>query len=305
MQDSKAISEDVKELFQMIKAQADEYSNAFELLEQKTSEFNNTIESLNSYKDFFKNEFSHLSADTKIYVNATIKELENRLDKVTTIYDNLDNINSLKEALYQLQDRLKKQYSHVDNIVDEFKNRAEVELGSTLMSLKFRLEKEIDNLSNKYEARIDLKLKRLESQVLNYDQKIISIVDYQNKEFKSLKDDVDSLRYKVNKLFHSEENRESKHEFKNTQILQLQVKFDEKIENINKLIKQLRDEDMKGITDSIPIEAFSTEISNLKNISNHANLEIEATMKKLGVAQAIAIGSLVIAIIALLVGFAI
>lgn len=305
MQDSKAISIEVKELFNVIKTQADEYADAFELLHAKTAEFNHTIESLNRYKDFFKNEFTQLSSETKTSVNSFIKELEDKLNKVEKIYDNLDAINSLKDALYSLQEKLKKQYNQADNIIEGFKSKADLELESTLMSLKFRMEKEIDNMSNKYDAKIDFKLKRLESQLLNYDQKIVSIVDYQNKEFKSIKDDVDSLRYKVNKLFHnSEDAKIGRHEIKNTQILQLQERFDEKFEQLNRVIKQLKDEEMKGISDSIPMDTFTSEINKLSSQSINTNKELELTLKKLGVAQAVAIGSLVLSIIALAVGFA-
>ncbi len=304
MLETKALSPEVKELFQLITSQADDYSKAFENLNQKISEFNNTIESLNNYKDYFTKEFTQLSKDTKLDVNAILKELEYKLDRVTLIHDNLENIYAFKYSLFQLSEKLKKQYNSADTIIEAFKSKSEADLESTLTYLKFKLEKEIEYVSHRYEARIDLKVKRLESQLLNYDQKFISIVDYQNKEFKSIKDDVDSLRYKVNKLFHSEDAKETKHELKNIQFLQLQEQFDEKIENLNKVIKQSRDESMKGITDSIPIDKFNAELSSLKAISINTHSEIEIALKKLGIAQGIAIGSLIVSIIAITVGFA-
>ncbi len=164
------------------------------------------------------------------------------------------------------------------------------------------MEKEIESLSQKFEAKIDFKLKRLESQLMNYDNKIVSIIDYQNREFKSVKDDVDSLRYKVNKTIGGEV-KIGNTEFKNAQIEQLKERFDEKIESVYKTIKQLRDEEMKSISDSIPTDAILLDINTIKTSLGEANSKTEALLKKLSMAQGFAVASLILAILAMTAGF--
>ena len=301
MQEIKSISPELNNLFNTIEAQADEYARAFDVLTHKLHEFDNNLHTLERFKSFFSNEFTELAADTKLSINNSLSELDHTLSKVITLHTQFEQIAAFKDSLVLLHNQLRNLISTADVSINEFKSKSNLELGSTLNAMKYRIEKEIESLSQKFETKIDFKLKRLETQLLNYDQKIASVIDYQNKEFRDIKNDLDSIRGKVHSLFKDKDpDIASRKNKTNSQITQLQELMEEKLDTIRKQLKQVNDvaNDDSKIENSF--YAVNDKINSLLEQIAESKQALANSERKIGSLQVITAISTVIALIAVI-----
>lgn len=299
MQEIKAISPELNNLFNTIESQAEEYANAFDMLSQKFHEFDHNLQTLEQFKKYFSTEFTELAADTKLSINTSLSELDHKLSKVITLHTQFEQIVSFKDSLILLHNQLRSLINTADNSINEFKGKSNLELGSTLNAMKYRVEKEIESLSQKFETKIDFKLKRLETQLINYDQKIANVIDYQNKEFRDIKNDLDSIRGKVHNLFKDKAPElDTKRHKSNSQITQLQDLFEEKIDAIRKQLKQVND----LVNDKSQVEnsfyAVDDRITNILELLTEAKQTLSLSNGKIKSLQVVTAISTVIALIA-------
>lgn len=301
MQEIKAISPELNNLFNTIESQAEEYANAFDMLSQKSHEFDHNLQTLEQFKKYFSTEFTELAADTKLSINTSLSELDHKLSKVITLHTQFEQIVSFKDSLILLHNQLRSLINSADNSINEFKGKSNLELGSTLNAMKYRIEKEIESLSQKFETKIDFKLKRLETQLINYDQKIASVIDYQNKEFRDIKNDLDSIRGKVHNLFKDKAPElDTKRNKSNSQITQLQDLFEEKLDAIRRQLKQVND----LVNDKTHVEnsfyAVDDRIANILELLTDAKQTLSLSNSKIKSLQIVTAISTVIAIIAVI-----
>lgn len=299
MQEIKAISPELNNLFNAIETQADEYAQAFDVLSQKLHEFDHNMRALEQFKKYFSTEFTELAADTKLSINTSLSELDHTLSKVITLHAQFEQIVSFKDSLILLHNQLRSLINTADNSINEFKGKSNLELGSTLNAMKYRVEKEIESLSQKFETKIDFKLKRLETQLINYDQKIANVIDYQNKEFRDIKNDLDSIRGKVHNLFKDKAPElDTKRNKSNSQISQLQELFEEKLETIRKQLKQINDiaNDKSQVENSF--YAVDDRITNILELLTEAKQTLSLSNGKIKSLQVVTAISTVIALIA-------
>ena len=299
MQEIKAISPELNNLFNSIESQADEYAKAFELLAHKIHEFDLNLKTIEQFKNYFSHEFTELAAETKLNITTSLAELDQTLSKVMSLHSQFEQIVSFKESLILLHNQLRGIINSADAIINDFKSKSNLELSSTLNAMKYRVEKEIENLSQKFESKIDFKLKRLETQLLNYDQKIAGVIDYQNKEFRDVKNDLDSLRSKVHNLFKDKEpDSQAKKNKTNSQISQLQDLFEEKLDAIRKHLKQVSDvaNDKSQIENSF--YAVDDKITNILELLAETKQALKHSNNKIKSLQAITAISAIIALIA-------
>ncbi len=279
---SNAISPELDDLFSTIERQTEQYANAFEKLDSEINKFENNIQTLEQFKAFFSNEFTSLAAETKVNIHTSLSELDEKLHKVLNLHSQFEQIVSFRESLILLHNQLRTLINATSTNLTEFKTRSDFELTSTLNSIRFRINKEIEALSTKYESKIDFKLKRLETQLLTYDQKIANVIDYQNRELKEVRDDLDSMRGKVHGLFKDKEPDELNRKNKaNSQITILQDMFDEKFDYLKKQLKQVNDIANDDSQHHKAIDKLNTEISAIMGALNEIrSLNKENTQKQ-------------------------
>lgn len=196
MENSKAISPEIKALFDTIKLQAKDYADAFDILDKEIKELKTLKDSVaNLAIKLHERVESTLNESNKIFQD-TFATLEPKVNKVIKVYDELDGIRELKESLITLHASLKRHSYEFNSSLEALTNRAEVEIDSTLLNLRNRIEKEVESETQKIEVKIALKLRHLEGKILGFDQKIWNMSDAQAREYKSLSDEIDSIRSK-------------------------------------------------------------------------------------------------------------
>jgi hypothetical protein len=197
MEESKAISPETKGLFDTIRAQAKEYAEAFDFLKREKEE----LMRLKSLLYDTQSEISAKAGDlfNEIHKNVieTLSLIESKTEKTIKIYDELENIRTLRDSLYSLSESLKKQAVELQSTNQMFKSRADIEIESTILEIRSKAEKEIESQIQKMELRLALKLKNIESKILNFDQKLLSISDFQGREYRTLLEEIESCKLKA------------------------------------------------------------------------------------------------------------
>jgi DNA repair exonuclease SbcCD ATPase subunit len=296
MQESKAISSEIQELFQKISEQAEQYSSAYVAIDKKINQLDELALSLEKFRVNKTSELEDLANSTKWEINKSLEALKSKLDKAEEIYEKLNDILELKRNIHELSENLKNEHNSAAEAIRAFKTISANELDSTLNGVRFKVEKEIEGLAQKFEMKIDFKLKRLESQLFNYDQKIAGIIEFENGEFKKIRDDLDSVRGKVHNLFQDRAQAQKKSDATG-QIELLKENIDERILSINREIIQ-----MKKQKNDIVHEDTSDIIKNeLRNELNQIADEKFKEIKKTNKTNTIAIITIVISLISILI----
>lgn len=215
MENTKAISPEVKGLFDTIRRQAEQYKEAFVLLENVRQVYEDDRRAAKTLFEKIKLDSDAAIKDVKKQVDETLEIIEAKTDQNIKIYDDLDNVRQLRNSLAALYDKVKKQYYEIDStltsvkskasseleeLIKNARSRSEVELESTLNHVRDSVDKEIDNLMKKLEVRLLLNLKQLESKFLRFDKKLWEISDNQAREYKRLGDLIESLGINLSEL---------------------------------------------------------------------------------------------------------
>ncbi|MFN3269234.1 MAG: hypothetical protein ACK42G_01470 [Candidatus Kapaibacteriota bacterium] len=127
MEESKAISPEIKGLFETIKQQAIEYSKAFEFFEQTQREI---VSKLKELDEFAQNISNSLDGKVKIIedaVNNFVEDFQQKSANFEIFYRNLEYVEKLKNELTKLNSELKVKLLEVDNLVKTLENKIEME----------------------------------------------------------------------------------------------------------------------------------------------------------------------------------
>ncbi|HOQ49726.1 MAG TPA: hypothetical protein PLV01_07855, partial [Candidatus Kapabacteria bacterium] len=101
----------------------------------------------------------------------------------------------LKDDIVSLQNNSAKFVEEMDKALKFFKKKSELELESTLIGLKSKIEKEVAVESQKIELRINMRLKQLEAALIGLDEKVKSFETNFSSVIKKLSLDIDIIKH--------------------------------------------------------------------------------------------------------------
>ena len=217
MERIKSISPEIIGLFDKIIQQAEEYHRAFELLDKKVKDFDAAINRLNEMETKISKDAE--SAISKINTNIleSIILLKNKTEETIKLANDLGDINAFKKEMEQLKDDIISLQNNSAKIVEEmdkslkfFKKKSELELESTLIGLKSKIEKEVAVESQKIELRINMRLKQMESALIGLDEKVKSFEVNFSSVIKKISLDIDIIKhgYSLDLEQHNEYNNQ-------------------------------------------------------------------------------------------------
>jgi SMC interacting uncharacterized protein involved in chromosome segregation len=111
MEESKALSPEVKGLFATVKSQAREYTEAFERLNIELARFETLRTELNKVPDQIRYEVNNTIQELKKNFDESVELLEVKFDRISDIFNNIDNIKDLRDELQILSKKLNQQNS--------------------------------------------------------------------------------------------------------------------------------------------------------------------------------------------------
>ncbi len=225
MEETKAISPEVKGLFDTIKSQAKEYEKAFKYIEIEKLKLEQQRKDLDRLMDELRNEVSYTTLKLNQKVQDSLSFIETRTEKTIKIYDNLENIVDLRDSLSQLHGLVKKQVSEVenflkveipktlkefDNLLKNVKVKSESELENILINFRQKFEKYLETETQKLDQKNAIKFKQQETRLITLEQKLNSLFDTHQKDIKRTLEEFTELRNKVSSAsFYGEDKNEA------------------------------------------------------------------------------------------------
>ncbi|ROL57716.1 hypothetical protein D9V84_03050 [Bacteroidetes/Chlorobi group bacterium Naka2016] len=194
MEESKAISPEIKGLFETIKQQAIEYSKAFEFFEQTQREI---VSKLKELDEFAQNISNSLDGKVKIIedaVNNFVEDFQQKSANFEIFYRNLEYVEKLKNELTKLNSELKVKLLEVDNLVKTLENKIEMEFENYAQKSMERIEEETESTLKMLEVKYSLKFKSIDEKLTNFDQKLLNLTVSQSRFSKAIYDDVDTIK---------------------------------------------------------------------------------------------------------------
>lgn len=202
MERIKSISPEIIGLFDKIIQQAEEYQRAFELLDKKMKDFDAAIARLNEMEAKISKDAEFAISKINTNILESIILLKNKTEETIKLANDLGDINAFKKEMEQLKDDIVSLQSNSAKFVEEmdkslkfFKKKSELELESTLIGLKSKIEKEVAVESQKIELRINMRLKQLESAVIGLDEKVKSFEVNLSSVIKKISLDIDIIKH--------------------------------------------------------------------------------------------------------------
>jgi hypothetical protein len=203
MEESKALSPEVRGLFDTIKKQAHEFAAAFRVFEQEKRKFEEQCKLLETNDSKMKSLANSLRSQVKeaiIEVNRnadeTLRVFEHANSQNLKIFREMENVTKIKHELAYLQKEIRSGLVDITSSVESFRQKSKIEIDSTISQVKNRVDKQIEGEIQKLELRNSVKLRQYESKFLSYDQKLWALNDSQSREIRSLLDNIDSLKRK-------------------------------------------------------------------------------------------------------------
>lgn len=276
MEESKAISSEIKGLFEVIKLQTDEYNQAFQVLHSKIEELLNIKNDIDSFKSKISAEFYSFVRNSQNKLDDAVTAFNSKLDKTNALYENLNEIKILKEELKNSDLKLQELLKSSDSFINSFRTNTTTELNSLVRDIKLRTDKEFSSLNAKLDTKLDLKFKRIESRIAGYDQKLLTLNDNQLKDFNLFNDKLENFNERLIKSkLPTSDNMINNEEFINSQLNDLiQSLTDDIYKSINNLDKKLSNIETKIITleSDFSLSSLNNLINkNLKDIPQKAD----------------------------------
>ncbi|MCX6153336.1 MAG: hypothetical protein NT007_04165 [Candidatus Kapabacteria bacterium] len=200
MEDSRAISPEIKGLFNKVREQAHEFTQAFELLAQEKRKFEmHTLFFLDSARSLRTEVETDIDILKKDVLNI-VHDIERKTEKTIKIYSDLSTIISLKDELIKLHDVLKVTKNEILAFSEEIKLQNEIDFETAISAFKTKFDKDIEDLAYKIEIRLSMKIKNFESAIFATEQKLIDLEERQLRQSRDFNKDLETVRTNIAKV---------------------------------------------------------------------------------------------------------
>lgn len=279
---SKAISNELNELFSTVEKQTLEYAQAFSYISAKIAEFDSKMANLNSFRDEYTSNIAMLTNETRQTVTSLSEDLRSQLDLVVRLNTEYVHIVEFKESLIAMYNKMKFIINQNDLNQREFKNRIETETQKFINVCKVRSEKALESSI----ATIDEKIANVSKEIST---KIVASNEQISASVKEVKVDIASINGTLTK----HENEIAVLKEHGAEEVEL---FESKEETgLEKELATLKDENKK-LSDKVKeLSALEEKIIDLKAKVKDMPMQKQAKAQN----NTIAIVGLIIAIIAL------
>lgn len=200
MDESKAISSELKGLFETIKQQAIEYSRAFEFFEKEKQEIIQKQNQLTEFSRVLATEVGNKIHSLETKIDNFLGEFDQKTASIESIYKNLSSIESMNNNMTTLHSELKIYLLEVDNLLKTLENRIEKEFELLYNKLYKKLYEELDTTFKKLEVKYVFKFKSLDEKIINFDQKLLNLTVNQSNFSKTIYNDIETIRTNLHNL---------------------------------------------------------------------------------------------------------
>ncbi len=223
MEESKAISPEIKGLFETIKKQAAEYSRAFEFFEEEKKAIIRQRRELEDLMNILTEELNQKLQQFERNFTEYVATIEERAQSINEVYQQLESIAELNKSMTNLNSELKVKLLEVDSLLKTLSNRIDSEFENLQNKLNQKFQENLETTLKRMEVKYSLKFKSLDEKVINFEQKILNSTVTFSRFSKSFYDEIDSIK----------ENLQNLKETIYDERQRIEARFSEFMENLN------------------------------------------------------------------------
>jgi len=197
MDESKAIGPEIKGLFETIKKQAIEYSKAFDFFEQTKRDIIVKLQELDNFTENISNLLEEKVEFLENRFNDFVTSFQEKTAKIENVYQNLEQIESLKNELSKLHSDLKVKLLEVDNLLKTLENKVEMEFENYTQKTIQRIEEQTDSTLKVLEVKYALKFKSIDEKLSNIERNMLNLTVSQSRSSRAIYDDIDTLKENI------------------------------------------------------------------------------------------------------------
>jgi predicted nucleic acid-binding Zn-ribbon protein len=197
MDESKAIGPEIKGLFETIKKQAIEYSKAFDFFEQTKRDIILKLQELDNFTENISKLLEEKVEFLENRFNDFVTSFQEKTAKIENVYQNLEQIESLKNELSKLHSDLKVKLLEVDNLMKTLENKVEMEFENYTQKTIQRIEEQTDSTLKVLEVKYALKFKSIDEKLSNIERNMLNLTVSQSRSSRAIYDDIDTLKENI------------------------------------------------------------------------------------------------------------
>jgi hypothetical protein len=174
---TKALSPEVKDLFQTVSGQADLYKSAYAQIERHLQWATSEKTTLQKIQDDLPKKLDDTIEKLSNMVEEYIAQVSDKSSRAVKIGEELETIDRYKEDMQRLRAQLQNKMVDLKKAVTDFQHRSDVELKKVLETLQEKINTELAKEAEKVEVRLAVKSKKIEGQVNVFEQKSRRVID--------------------------------------------------------------------------------------------------------------------------------
>lgn len=272
MEESKAISPEVKGILDIIKKQAEQYNEAFQTFAKQSNQHDRLVENLRNLHNNYKLELSEEAAKFKRTADTVIGMLKNENARTVKLSLKLQDLHELQDKFEELNTRFisvvkegQEYITHLEDYIGEFRGRAETELNQTIDQVKDQIEDKITKASEKSEMKIALRQGQIEGNIINFDRKLKSLAEREKLDVLHLTNELDQINVQLNNIIDSNISGSGANDSSMEYIAEVKYIIFEKIDTLEAKFKALEDDMQK------PLEEIAEKSSDAANTKYRLN----------------------------------
>lgn len=200
MEDLRALSPEVRQLFEAVRNQVKDFNLAFELLAKELKSLGVEKSALFQQSVLLTTRVEDKISNLEEVHDKAIKELDETTQKALSLHGELKQVQDIRIYLEGLSQALTQQSTDINGVINDFKYKSEKELTLTIENIQQKVEEELDKESQKIEVRLSMKQKQLEQKVVTTEQRVLQMSEGQKKELKMMFSQVEDVRVESNRL---------------------------------------------------------------------------------------------------------
>jgi len=214
MSETRALSPEIKGLFDTVKKQSKNYEAAFNIFAENNKIFSKMIEDANELMEELKAQPERMSNKVNSDIKQSINQLSIEKDNLVSQYEfvnqiaqiideqkeRLNQIQNFKKELEKLQDSLLNNKRQVEVLFNETKVQTENTIKKIIQDGKEQIQDEIESNARQVENNIILRQRQIEGKLIAFDEKYFNITDQFKSDFKRLNSEMQMFENQIEEI---------------------------------------------------------------------------------------------------------
>lgn len=200
MENNRALSPEVKSLFDAVKGQVKDYNNSFEILTREMKNLERQRVTVVDAMTLLTQRVEDKIQNLQEIHDSAIKELDETTEKAENLRGELLEVQRVRIQLQEQSESISKYILELQGAINEFRYKSDKELAQTIAMIEQKVEDELEKESQKIEVRLSMKVKQLETKVQTNEQRLMHLNENTKKDFRMMANEVEGVKSDTSRL---------------------------------------------------------------------------------------------------------